>query len=277
MVTPIKGYFRLYPGIAYRLRYGYVVECTGFDQDASGRVTAVHCRYFPDSHSGSAGADQYKVKGNVHWVAVEAALQSEVRLVRSLCSRCRTLAPAIATSCWISTRIPSASFRRRWSRRCNRHGPASISSLSGTAISSPTRWTPERVRLCSIAQDAARLLGEDRAQWLTGLVANGARRCRLRRTASRTGPSPSARSAAPQPRDARESGLDRRHGRRIDQVCDDHPPRLFPERMAEPLENPNGQRGVKGVIHVDQQVSVRELELCSVRVKDLDLARVPGR
>lgn len=80
MATPSKGYFRLYPGNRVRLRYGYVVECTGFEQDADGRVTAVHCQYFPDSHSGSPGADQYKVKGNVHWVAVEAALASEVRL-----------------------------------------------------------------------------------------------------------------------------------------------------------------------------------------------------
>jgi glutaminyl-tRNA synthetase len=80
MATPIKGYFRLYPGNRVRLRYGYVVECTGFEQDTEGRVTAVHCQYFPDSHSGSAGADQYKVKGNVHWVAVEAAKACEVRL-----------------------------------------------------------------------------------------------------------------------------------------------------------------------------------------------------
>jgi glutaminyl-tRNA synthetase len=80
MATPTKGYFRLYPGNRVRLRYGYVVECTGFDQDAAGRVTTVHCNYFPDSHSGSAGADQYKVKGNVHWVAVQAAFECEVRL-----------------------------------------------------------------------------------------------------------------------------------------------------------------------------------------------------
>ena len=80
MVTPSKGYFRLYPGNRVRLRYGYVVECTGFDQDDDGRVTAVHCRYFPDSHSGSPGADQYKVKGNVHWVAVQDAFSCEVRL-----------------------------------------------------------------------------------------------------------------------------------------------------------------------------------------------------
>src|SRR6478609_402644 len=80
MATPSKGYFRLYPGNRVRLRYGYVVECTDFEADADGRVTAVHCRYFPDSHSGSAGADLYKVKGNVHWVAVEAAQACEVRL-----------------------------------------------------------------------------------------------------------------------------------------------------------------------------------------------------
>jgi glutaminyl-tRNA synthetase len=80
MVTPSKGYFRLYPGNRVRLRYGYVVECIGCDQQADGRVTAVHCRYFPDSHSGSAGAEQYKVKGNVHWVAVTDAFECEVRL-----------------------------------------------------------------------------------------------------------------------------------------------------------------------------------------------------
>jgi glutaminyl-tRNA synthetase len=80
MVTPSKGYFRLYPGNRVRLRYGYVVECTGYDQDAGGQVTAVHCNYFADSHSGSAGAESYKVKGNVHWVAVQDAFECEVRL-----------------------------------------------------------------------------------------------------------------------------------------------------------------------------------------------------
>jgi glutaminyl-tRNA synthetase len=80
MVTPSKGYFRLYPGNRVRLRYAYVIECTGYDHDANGVVTAVHCNYFPDSHSGSATADQYKVKGNVHWVAVESAKECEVRL-----------------------------------------------------------------------------------------------------------------------------------------------------------------------------------------------------
>ncbi len=80
METPSKGYFRLYPGNRVRLRYGYIVQCTGCDKDADGRVTAVHCEYLPDSRSGSPGADQYKVKGNVHWVAVSQAYACEVRL-----------------------------------------------------------------------------------------------------------------------------------------------------------------------------------------------------
>ncbi len=78
--TPPKGYFRLFPGNKVRLRYGFVVECTGCDKDAAGNVTAVHCNYFADSKSGTAGADTYKVKGNIHWVSAKHAYAAEVRL-----------------------------------------------------------------------------------------------------------------------------------------------------------------------------------------------------
>ena len=80
METPTKGYFRLYPGNRVRLRYGYVIECTGCDKDAAGRITAVHCNYLADSKSGTAGADSYKVKGNIHWVSARHAYRCEVRL-----------------------------------------------------------------------------------------------------------------------------------------------------------------------------------------------------
>ncbi|MGC3980944.1 MAG: glutamine--tRNA ligase/YqeY domain fusion protein [Steroidobacteraceae bacterium] len=80
METPSKGYFRLYPGNRVRLRYAYIVECTGCDKDEHGNVIAVHCNYLADSRSGSPGADQYKVKGNVHWVSVDEAYACEVRL-----------------------------------------------------------------------------------------------------------------------------------------------------------------------------------------------------
>jgi glutaminyl-tRNA synthetase len=80
METPAKGYFRLYPGNKVRLRYGFVVECSGCDKDAAGNIIAVRCNYFADSKSGTPGSDGYKVKGNIHWVSARHAYQCEVRL-----------------------------------------------------------------------------------------------------------------------------------------------------------------------------------------------------
>ncbi|MCX7628277.1 MAG: glutamine--tRNA ligase/YqeY domain fusion protein [Methylophilaceae bacterium] len=80
METPPKGYFRLFPGNRVRLRYGYVVECTGCEKDANGNVTVVHCTYLPDTKSGTPGADAVKVKGNIHWVSAAHAHPAEVRL-----------------------------------------------------------------------------------------------------------------------------------------------------------------------------------------------------
>jgi glutaminyl-tRNA synthetase len=71
---PEKGYFRLFPGNEVRLRHGYVVKCIGM------RDGAVRCTYYPDSKSGTPGADQYKVKGNIHWVSARHAHAAPVRL-----------------------------------------------------------------------------------------------------------------------------------------------------------------------------------------------------
>jgi len=80
MEVPSKGYFRLFPDGMVRLRYGYVVKCTGFEKDANGNVTTVHCEYLPDTKSGTPGADSIKVKGNIHWVSAAHAYAAEVRL-----------------------------------------------------------------------------------------------------------------------------------------------------------------------------------------------------
>ena len=77
---PPKGFFRLFPGNSVRLRYGYVVKCTGCDKDAAGNVTTIHCEYIPDTKSGTPGADSVKVKGNIHWVSAAHAQPTEVRL-----------------------------------------------------------------------------------------------------------------------------------------------------------------------------------------------------
>jgi glutaminyl-tRNA synthetase len=72
--NPEKGYFRLFPGNEVRLRFGYVVKCTGM------RDGVVHCTYHEDSKSGTPGADKYKVKGNIHWVSVKSAVAAQVHL-----------------------------------------------------------------------------------------------------------------------------------------------------------------------------------------------------
>ncbi|UUM21240.1 glutamine--tRNA ligase/YqeY domain fusion protein [Mycoavidus sp. SF9855] len=77
---PAKGYFRLFPGNRVRLRYGFVVECTSAEKDAEGKIIAVHCNYFPDSKSGTEGSNNYKVKGNIHWVSAAHAYAADVRL-----------------------------------------------------------------------------------------------------------------------------------------------------------------------------------------------------
>ncbi len=84
---PPKGFHRLYPGNKVRLRYGYVIECTGCEKDANGNVTAVTATYFEDSKSGTPGADNYKVKGNSHWVSVSHACAAEVRMYDRLFAR----------------------------------------------------------------------------------------------------------------------------------------------------------------------------------------------
>jgi glutaminyl-tRNA synthetase len=78
--VPQKKFFRLFPGNKVRLRYGYVIECTGCDKDENGKVTTVHANVFLDSKSGTPGADTYKVKGNLHWLNKTGAVEAKVRL-----------------------------------------------------------------------------------------------------------------------------------------------------------------------------------------------------
>jgi len=80
METPPPKYFRLFPGNSVRLRYGYIVTCTGFLKDpATGEVTEVRCSYDPATRGGDA-PDNRKVKGTIHWVAAESAVKLEARL-----------------------------------------------------------------------------------------------------------------------------------------------------------------------------------------------------
>jgi glutaminyl-tRNA synthetase len=77
--TPPPKYFRLYPGNSVRLRYGYIITCTGFDKDPDGKITAVRCSYDPATRGGNA-PDNRKVKGTIHWLSAAHAVPIEVRL-----------------------------------------------------------------------------------------------------------------------------------------------------------------------------------------------------
>ena len=80
MAEPVKGFFRLFVGNKVRLRYGFVIECTSFDVDELGNVIAVHANYFADSKSGTEGSNNYKVKGNIHWLSDASAVPAEIRV-----------------------------------------------------------------------------------------------------------------------------------------------------------------------------------------------------
>ncbi|MBF0245306.1 MAG: glutamine--tRNA ligase, partial [Planctomycetes bacterium] len=77
--NPPRKYFRMSPGREVRLRYGYLVTCTGVVKNAAGEVTEVHCDYDPLTRGGDT-PDGRKVKGTLHWVSAEKALTAEVRL-----------------------------------------------------------------------------------------------------------------------------------------------------------------------------------------------------
>lgn len=83
MEEPVKKYNRLYPGNEVRLMFAYFVTCTHCVKDENGNVIEVHCTYDPETKSGS-GFTGRKVKGTIHWVPVNEAVEAEVRLYENI-------------------------------------------------------------------------------------------------------------------------------------------------------------------------------------------------
>jgi glutaminyl-tRNA synthetase len=84
--NPPKDFFRLAPGREVRLRYAYFVTCTSVEKDATGAVTEIRCTYDPATRGGDS-PDGRKVKGTIHWVSAESAIDSEIRLYDHLFSK----------------------------------------------------------------------------------------------------------------------------------------------------------------------------------------------
>jgi len=81
---PPKQYYRLSPGREVRLRYAYLITCTGVVKDpVTGEIVEIRCSYDPATKGGNA-PDGRKVKSTIHWVSAAHALDFEARLYNEL-------------------------------------------------------------------------------------------------------------------------------------------------------------------------------------------------
>ena len=74
-----KKFFRLSVGREVRLRYAYYITCTDFIKDANGEVIELICQYDPETKGGSS-PDGRKIKGTIHWVSAEHAIDANINL-----------------------------------------------------------------------------------------------------------------------------------------------------------------------------------------------------
>jgi len=74
-----KKFFRLSVGREVRLRYAYYITCTDFIKDDNGEVIELTCQYDPETKGGSS-PDGRKIKGTIHWVSAEHAIDADINL-----------------------------------------------------------------------------------------------------------------------------------------------------------------------------------------------------
>lgn len=78
--APAK-FFRLSLGREVRLKNAYIIKGESVVKDVAGNITEIHVTYDEESRSGSGSeASQRKVAGTLHWVSIQHALETEVRL-----------------------------------------------------------------------------------------------------------------------------------------------------------------------------------------------------
>tara|TARA_R110002073_G_scaffold40547_5_gene115119 strand:+ start:237041 stop:238729 length:1689 start_codon:yes stop_codon:yes gene_type:complete len=76
-----KKFFRLKLGKEVRLKNAYIIKAESVVKDASGEITEIHCTYDELSKSGSGTEESTrKVKGTLHWVSIQHAVNAEVRM-----------------------------------------------------------------------------------------------------------------------------------------------------------------------------------------------------
>jgi glutaminyl-tRNA synthetase len=113
--VPPPKYFRLAPGVEVRLRYAYLVRCTGVVKDErTGEIVEVRCTYDPATRGGDA-PDGRRVRGTIHWVSAAHAVDAEARLYDHL----------------FSTPTISDDEGGDWKSQLN---PASLETVSGVKV-----------------------------------------------------------------------------------------------------------------------------------------------
>jgi glutaminyl-tRNA synthetase len=86
MEDPPKKFFRLAPGREVRLRYAYLITCTDVVKNDAGEIVELRCTYDPETRGGTP-PDGRRVRGTLHWVSADHALDVELRLYDRLFSR----------------------------------------------------------------------------------------------------------------------------------------------------------------------------------------------
>ena len=74
-----RKFFRLRPGGEVRLRFGYIIRCDEVIRNGAGEVIELRCSHDPDTRSGTGTSDR-KIKGTIHWVSCQHAVDADVRL-----------------------------------------------------------------------------------------------------------------------------------------------------------------------------------------------------
>ena len=79
MEVPAPKYFRLRPGGEVRLKYAYIIKCNDIVKNSDGDILELHCTADLDSKTGGPTAGR-KIKGTIHWVSAQHAVDAEARL-----------------------------------------------------------------------------------------------------------------------------------------------------------------------------------------------------
>ena len=133
MEEPVKKFFRLAPGKEVRLKYAYIIKCEEVVKDENGNIVELRCTYDPESKSGSGANADRKVKGTLHWVNAEDAVDVETRVYDSSFAR-MTAIPRISSTRSIPTASSSTTVRPK--RPWLTIRPATSSSSCARVISS---------------------------------------------------------------------------------------------------------------------------------------------